>query len=307
MRLVTVPAAREAAFALSLPAGVRWHASNESRVEGSRLLLSDEVGKDDLVLIPEGDPMLRLRTIVDLLRSPHGCPWDREQTHTSLRKPLLEEAYEFIDAVDADDDPAMREELGDLLLQPILHAAIAKQRGAFDLDDAATAIADKLERRHPHVFGETEVTGTEDVLKNWDAIKRTEGKASALGGVPRAMPALDRAMTISRRAARVGFEWPDHAGVFAKLDEEVAEVREAFASGDQGRIESEIGDLLFTVVNLARWSKIEPEEALNGMLDRFSARFERMAAEDETALTELSPDEWEARWSRAKAVESGPA
>lgn len=304
MHLIRVPSLPDEAFLASLPLGTRWHASPLAALPESRPLVPDEVGKEDVVLIPEGDPMLRLRTIVDLLLSPYGCPWDKEQTHASLRKNLLEEAYEFLDAVDAADDGAMREELGDVLLQPVLHAAIAQQRGAFDLDGAAEAIAEKLERRHPHVFGDVTVGSTDEVLKNWDAIKRQEGKRSTLGGVSRAMPALDRAMTISTRAARAGFEWPDREGVFAKLDEELGEVREAFATGDPEKIEGEIGDLLFTVVNLARWSETEPEQALNRMLDRFSARFARMEAEDDQPLTELSPEAWEDRWSRAKAAES---
>lgn len=306
MHLIRVPAAIDAEFLAALPPGRRWQVGFPNVPEATSLI-ADEVGRDDVVLVPAGDAILRLRTIVDLLLSPFGCPWDREQTHASLRRSLLEEAYEFIDAVDAGDEAAMREELGDVLLQPVLHAAIAGRRGAFDLENAANAIADKLERRHPHVFGDVAVGGTDEVLQNWDAIKRTEGKTSALGGVPRAMPALDRAMTISRRAARAGFEWPDRDGVLAKLDEEVAEVREAIQGGDQGQIEGEIGDLLFTVVNLARWSKIEPEEALARMLDRFSARFARMEAEDSRPLADLSPEEWEDRWSRAKAAETGRA
>lgn len=303
MHLIRVPAEVDEAFLASLPSGTRWHTAPTAIVPGSRPLVPDEVRKDDVVLVPADDPMLRLRTIVDLLLSPYGCPWDREQTHASLRKSLVEETYELIEAIDAGNDVAMREEMGDLLLQPVLHAAIAGRRGAFHLDHVAAAIADKLERRHPHVFGETTVCGTGEVLTNWDAIKRQEGKTPILGGVPRAMPALSRASEVSKRAARAGFEWPDQEGVFAKLDEEVAELREAIIGGDPARIESEIGDLLFTAVNLARWSKIDPEMALRGMLDRFSARFARMESEEGPPLVQLAPEEWEARWTRAKIAE----
>lgn len=273
-------------------------------IVGTEPLVPDEVGPNDAVLIPDGDPLLRLRTIVDLLLSPHGCPWDREQTHASLRKSLLEEAYEILDAIDSGDDDALQEELGDLLLQPVLHAGIARQRGAFDLDAVAERIADKLERRHPHVFGETAVSGTGEVLQNWDAIKRTEGKKAILAGVPRAMPALSRALEVSKRAARAGFEWPDIEGVWAKFDEETAELREALASGDRQKIEAETGDLLFTAVNLARWSGVDPEMALRAMLDRFTTRFNAMQSEGETPLADLTADEWEARWNRAKARET---
>ncbi len=284
-----------------LPPGRVFAHSAFGAIPGTEPLVPDSVGPEDAVLIPDGDPLLRLRAIVDLLLSPHGCPWDREQTHASLRKSLLEEAYETIDAIDAGDDAALREELGDLLLQPVLHAGIARARGAFDLDGVAGAIADKLERRHPHVFGEASVGGTGEVLSNWDAIKRAEGRTAILSGVPRAMPALSRALEVSKRAARAGFEWPDREGVFAKLEEETTELREAIASGDAAAIEAETGDLLFTAVNLARWSGVDPEMALRGMLDRFTARFAAMEAESGPPLGELSPEDWEARWRRAKA------
>ena len=284
----------------SIPPGRVFAHPSLGPLTGTEPLVSNNVGPWDTVLIPDGDPILRLRTIVDLLLSPNGCPWDREQTHESLRKSLLEEAYETLDAIESGEDDALREELGDLLLQPLLHAGIARERGAFDLDSVAAAIADKLERRHPHVFGETAVSGTGEVLQNWDAIKRSEGKAAILSGVPRAMPSLSRALEISKRAARAGFEWPDMAGVWAKLDEEAAELKEALASGDPARIESETGDLLFTAVNLARWSGVDPEMALRAMLDRFSARFAAMEAEPGPPLADLPPEEWDARWKRAK-------
>ena len=255
------------------------------------------------LLVPSADatPLGELVYVVARLLGPGGCPWDQEQTHATLRKHLVEEAYETIDAIDADDMEALREELGDLLLQPVLHAGIRKAAGGWGIDDVARGIVDKLVRRHPHVFGDVAVSGTDDVLRNWEAIKRTEGRESALKGVPRAMPALARALLMSKRAARAGFEWPSMEGVLAKLDEEEREVREALASGDTDAIRSEIGDLLFTVVNVARWADVDPEEALRAMLDRFSRRFERMESLAEKPLGDLDAVTWDALWNRAKA------
>lgn len=258
------------------------------------------------LLIPEATatPLGELVHVVDRLLGPGGCPWDQEQTHETLKKHLIEEAYETIDAIDAGDLDALREELGDLLLQPVMHAQMEKAAGRWDIDAVARGIVDKLVRRHPHVFGEVEVSGSGEVLANWDAIKKTEGKTSVLGGVPRSMPALARALSVSKRAARAGFEWGSMEGVLEKLREEEAEVREALDSGDLQAIEGEIGDLLFTVVNVARWAKVDPEEALRGMLDRFTRRFERMEALASSPLSELDADAWDALWNQAK-VEVG--
>lgn len=257
-------------------------------------------GSTLLLPAPDATPLGELAYVVDRLLGPGGCPWDQEQTHETLRKYLIEETYETVDAIDAGDLEALREELGDLLLQPVLHAGIRKAAGGWGIDDVARGIVDKLVRRHPHVFGETVVGSTDDVLRNWEAIKRTEGKESVLKGVPRSMPALARALLVSKRAARAGFEWPSMEGVLDKLDEEDREVREALASGDAAHIEAEIGDLLFTVVNVARWAKVDPEEALRGMLDRFTRRFERMERLAEAPLAELDPETWDALWNRAK-------
>ena len=250
---------------------------------------------------PDATPLGELTHVVARLLGPGGCPWDREQTHATLRKHLIEEAYETIDAIDAEDMEALREELGDLLLQPVLHAGIRQAAGGWGIDDVARGIADKLVRRHPHVFGDVAVSGTDDVLRNWETIKKAEGKASVLEGVPRSMPALACALLVSKRAARAGFEWPSMEGVLEKLDEEEREVREALASGDPERIQAEIGDLLFTVVNVARWAKVDPEEALRAMLDRFSRRFERMESLAEISLADLDPETWDALWNRAKS------
>lgn len=245
----------------------------------------------------------RLVSIVDRLLGPGGCPWDQAQTHETLKRCLLEETYEVFDAIDSGDLAGLREELGDLLLQPVMHAQMERLAGGFDIEAVAAGISDKLVRRHPHVFGETSVSGEADVLKNWDAIKKAEkGDAprSILAGVPTSAPALMRAFEISKRAARAGFEWPDQGAVFDKLEEERRELIEAIESGDAEMIEAELGDLLFTAVNVARWSKVDPEEALRKMLGRFTARFQAMEAKAND-LGALSPEAWDALWNQAKS------
>jgi tetrapyrrole methylase family protein/MazG family protein len=241
--------------------------------------------------------------IVDRLLGPGGCPWDREQTHESLKKHMVEETYEVLDAIDRKDPDALCEELGDYLLQAVMHAQMDAVSGYYDMNDVVRGISDKLVRRHPHVFGNVTVADSDEVLSNWDAIKKTEKAASSgiLSGVPRGMPSLLRAHEISKRAARAGFEWSDIGDVFAKLDEEVCELRAAVQSGSANEIESEIGDALFTLVNVSRWLKIEPENALGKMVDRFSARFEQMEIMSDKSLETLSFKEWDELWNRAKA------
>jgi tetrapyrrole methylase family protein/MazG family protein len=239
--------------------------------------------------------------VVDRLLGPGGCPWDQAQTHATLKRYLIEEAYELIDAIDAEDLELMKEELGDVLLQPVLHAQMQCYAGGWDIDQVADGIVDKLIRRHPHVFGDVEAHTEEQVLKNWDRIKSGEKrKNSILSGVPRSAPALLRAMEISKRAARAGFEWPDSAGVFAKLEEELQEFRKAVSDGNFEEQAAELGDILFTVVNLARWSKIDAEDALRNMVDRFCGRFEQMEARSTKPLDELSAKEWDQLWCDAK-------
>lgn len=241
--------------------------------------------------------------IVDRLVGPGGCPWDIEQTHASLIKYLLEESYEFADAVERGDTEAMREELGDILLQPFMHTQKKRLEGEWDADDVARVITEKLIRRHPHVFGDTQVADAEEVLRNWDRIKQTEkGTApeSVLAGIPLAMPALLLALQVSKRAARAGFEWPDLPAVWDKFEEEVREVKEALAAGEATAIRDEFGDLLFTVVNLARWCRVDPEEALRVMVGRFRRRFMAMEAAAGRSLAELSPEEWDTLWEQAK-------
>lgn len=247
-----------------------------------------------------------LVAVVAALRAPDGCPWDREQTHESLKPHLLEETYEVLEAVDSHDPIALREELGDLLLQVLMHSQIASETGAFDIEQVIERLIEKLVSRHPHVFGDAHAETAEQVLKNWDKTKRAQkGRASVLEGVPRAMPALARAQEISKRAARVGFEWETIEGVLDKLREEEAELRQAIVSGDRVRIESEIGDLLFTMVNIARHMQIDAEQALHSMVARFTRRFQWMEAEaarQNRALDNLDADEWEALWQQAKAA-----
>ncbi len=238
--------------------------------------------------------------LVDRLLGPGGCPWDQEQTHESLKRHLIEEAYELIQAIDDNDAEKMKEELGDVLLQPVMHAQMHAIKGNYDTDEVASILVDKLIRRHPHVFGDTEANTAEQVLKNWDEIKKKEKgePQSVLEGVPKAMPALLRAFEVSKRAARSGFEWPNVEGVWEKLHEEEQELKQAIES-KQG-IEDEVGDLLFTVVNIARWNNVEPEDALRTMLDRFTRRFQAMEQETTKPLRELNPKEWDDLWERAK-------
>lgn len=253
---------------------------------------------------PSEGPLYELRTVVNRLLGPGGCPWDQEQTHASLKRYLLEEAYEVLDAIDAGSDEKMREELGDLLLQPYMHAGIAERDRDWDIDAVARGIVEKLVRRHPHVFGELELADADEVLQNWDKLKKAEkgSSGSRLGGVPNGMASLLRAYEISKRAVRAGFEWPDIDSVFDKLREEEAELREAWALGDAEAVESEIGDLLFTVVNIARWAKVEPEEALRKMVNRFTARFMEMERLSDKELEDLTLEEWDELWERAKAT-----
>ncbi len=251
------------------------------------------------------------------LRAPEGCPWDQEQTHQSLRPYLLEESHEVLAALDAENPEALAEELGDLLLQIVLHAQIAAEAGEFQMADIIAKIDAKIRRRHPHVFGNVVVNGVEEVLTNWEAIKRAERAAhtqgdtqgekpsegSALDGVPPAMPALARAQAISQKAIRVGFEWPNIDGVLEKLAEEAGEV--AAAQTPQER-EAEVGDLLFIVVNLARWLGVDAESALRTTNERFIRRFrtmERLARERGQNLTDLDIDALDGLWEEAKNVE----
>ncbi|GFO61258.1 nucleoside triphosphate pyrophosphohydrolase [Geomonas silvestris] len=251
----------------------------------------------------------RLMEIMRKLRAPGGCPWDAEQTHGSLKRYLLEEAYEVIETIDADDDAHLKEELGDLLLQPVFHAAIAEERGAFTMDEVLDAINDKLVRRHPHVFGEAVIESSEAQIANWEKIKKGEKgdeRKTALSGIPPALPALMQAQKITEKAARVGFDWEHTDQVFAKVMEELHEFEEAMLSGSQEEMESELGDLLFAIVNLGRFLSIDPEEALRKTIRRFTGRFgyvEQTLHERGTTLQASTLAEMDALWDEAKKLE----
>ena len=250
----------------------------------------------------------RLAALVEVvrrLRSPGGCPWDREQTHASLRATMLEEAYEVLEAIDEKSMPKLREELGDVLLQVLMQAQIAEEAGDFTLADVADSVRDKLVRRHPHVFGDTKVSGAEEVLRNWDALKAKEyGRESALDGVQRSLPALQWAWSLQRRAANVGFDWRDVDGALEKVREELDELREAPTLEAR---EAEFGDLLFTMVNVARKLGINPEDALRGTTGRFEARFRTMEADargNGRTLGEMEIEELDRYWEAAKEKEA---
>jgi tetrapyrrole methylase family protein/MazG family protein/ATP diphosphatase len=231
--------------------------------------------------LPEqrGEAYVRLVEIMQRLLAPDGCPWDREQSPATLRKYVLEEACEVIDAIDSGDRGAMREELGDLLLQVVFLGELMRNEGAFGPDDIVQAIADKLVRRHPHVFGDTKVSGAEQVLQNWEKIKAAEKKdRGILDSVPRSMPALTRAQRVGEKVERVGFDWHDARGSRAKVSEEMGELDRAMAAGHTAQIEEELGDVLFALVNLARHTKIDAEGALRKTIEKFQRRFAHVEA-----------------------------
>ena len=246
-----------------------------------------------------------LEEIVRILRAPGGCPWDAEQTHQSIRRNFLEEAYEAVEAIDEGSPEHLEEELGDVLLQVVMHARMEQEAGRFDLDGVADGICKKLIYRHPHVFGDAAVSGTGEVLSNWEALKRKEkGQATntdALEAVARALPALWRAEKVQKKARKAGFDWPDVSGALDKLSEELEELKTAAAEGTN--VAEELGDLLFSAVNAARFLKVDPEDALNGATDKFIGRFrkvEAQAAAQGKAMEDMSLEELDALWERAK-------
>jgi tetrapyrrole methylase family protein/MazG family protein len=261
------------------------------------------------VTLPSPDNLHKFDTFVEIiarLRAPDGCPWDKEQTHQSLRENLLSEAYEVLEALDEADAAKLREELGDLLLQIVLHAQIAKDDGEFEIDDVIKGISEKIVRRHPHIFGNKKVKDSREVMHNWEVLKkeeREEGK-SMLDGVPRQMPALAYAYEISRRAVRVGFEWENLDGVIDKLIEEIREIKEATGIEEKAQ---EFGDLLFTLVNFARWQGIDAEAALREANSKFYRRFSRVEAlcrQRGKELQKLTLKEWDDLWEEAKRGDS---
>jgi MazG family protein len=264
----------------------------------------------------------KLAAVQARLRAPDGCPWDREQTHASLRTYLIEEAYEVLEAMEGGDDAKFADEMGDLLLQIVFHSQIAREEGRFEVSDVIRAVHDKMVRRHPHVFGEKRAKDAAEVLKNWEQIKKEEraaagkktegGKneskpASMLDGVSRALPAGLEGFQLTRRAARIGFDWDNVEGVFDKMNEEAGELRQALGAKDATRAEEEMGDLLFAAVNLARFLHIDPEIALKRANAKFSARFRRMeaiAAESGRALADVPREQMEEYWEAAKRAET---
>jgi tetrapyrrole methylase family protein / MazG family protein len=251
----------------------------------------------------------RLVEIMATLRGPQGCPWDREQTRESLKAFLIEEAYEVLEALDDGEKETLQEELGDLLLQVVFHAQVAAELGEFRMEDVLTRVTDKLIRRHPHVFGETRAETPAEALSNWERLKQAERggvtEASALSGVPKTLPALLRAQRLQDKAARVGFDWGETAPVLHKVEEELAELKAAIGR-ERDAVESEIGDLFFSLVNLARFLDLNAEEALRKCVEKFTRRFryiETTIAARGKSLTESSLEEMDALWEEAKVAE----
>lgn len=247
--------------------------------------------------------------IMKRLRGPGGCPWDAEQTHESLTRYLLEETYEVIEAIETRSPELLKEELGDLLLQPVFHAAIAEENGVFTMKDIIATLCDKLIRRHPHVFGDMQIADSAAQVENWEQIKKQEKGAerkSALSGVPPHLPALLKAQKITEKAARVGFDWEHVDQVMAKVMEELHEFEEAMLAGDSDHMEAELGDLLFAIVNLGRFLSINPEEALRKTILRFQQRFSHVEESLQAANRQMQDTplaEMDRLWEEAKKLE----
>lgn len=253
-----------------------------------------------------GKQLARLRAIMHRLRAPGGCPWDAEQTHASLIPNLIEEAYETVDTIQRGDHEHLKEELGDLLLQVVFHSELAEEAGRYNLDDVARGISDKLVRRHPHVFAQSQASDSDSVLQQWDEIKRAEKgheEQPYLHGVGKGLPALLRAAKLQKKASKVGFDWPDEAGVITKLREELGELEESMTTGDSAAIDEELGDLLFSVVNLARFRKLDPEVLMATANTKFEERFAAMEQDLKQRghdLASATPSQMEESWQTAK-------
>jgi tetrapyrrole methylase family protein/MazG family protein len=255
--------------------------------------------------------MLDLIEIMRILREPGGCPWDAEQTHESIKKNLIEETYEVIEAINKNDKELLCEELGDLLMQVVFHAQMEKEEGSFEFNDITDGICKKLIERHPHVFGQVEISGVDDVLTNWDAIKRkSKGQKTttqSMNSVPRELPALMRATKLQKKAADVGFDWSDVSGALDKLEEEISELRQAIDNNDCENMAEELGDVLFSAVNVSRFIKTDAEEALTDASDKFLARFtkvESLAKERNIDMKSSSLEELDRLWDEAKASDN---
>ena len=244
----------------------------------------------------------KLIEIISILRSENGCEWDREQTHKSLRPNMLEEAYEAVDAIDDNNIPNLREELGDVLLQVVLHSQIAKDNGEFDIEDVAKELNTKLIHRHPHVFGNQKVNSTQDIIDNWDKLKKEEKtyRKSVLDGISKSQSALMSAQKISKKVVKVGFEWDCVESLKKCIKSEYEEFEEAVQSGDKDHMEDEMGDIFFATVNLARWYKIDAEQALLRANKKFTSRFKKMEELAQKPLEEYTFDEFNDLWKKAK-------
>ena len=252
-----------------------------------------------------------LLKIMEMLRAPGGCPWDREQTHESIRKNMIEETYEVVEAIDNQDPELLKEELGDVLLQVVFHSRMEQEAGRFDFFDVCDGICKKLIVRHPHVFGDVIADTSGEVLKNWDEIKKkTKGQKTnteVLNSVPRVLPALMRSTKVQQKAARAGFDWPDVSGALQKLEEEIAELREAVESGSSDQYEEELGDVLFSAVNVSRFLHCDAEESLTKACDKFVRRFEGVehkAMVQGKDMKELPLEQLDAFWDEVKQEES---
>ncbi len=256
-----------------------------------------------------GEQFDALLRIMERLRADNGCPWDREQTRETMKPFLIEEAYEVVEAIDEGDPKHLMEELGDLLFQVVFHAQVAAERREFTIGQVLAATADKMVRRHPHVFGDGTASTTREVLEQWEELKREERNAvaaipaSALDGVPRELPGLLRAQRLQDKASRVGFDWPEISGAMAKVEEELGELKEAIGSAVPEAVEEELGDVLFSMVNLARFLNLSAEDALRRSIARFTTRFQHMEEglqQDGRRLKEMSIEEMDGLWEQAK-------
>ena len=255
--------------------------------------------------LKNSDPLYILEEIAEILRSENGCFWDKEQTSSTLKPYLIEEAYEVYDAIEKDDNNELKEELGDLLYQVYAHAQIAKEKNLFNINDVAQSIIDKLIRRHPHVFGDDKVNNAEEVIEKWEIIKKDEKpeRKSILEGVPRHLPSLLKAYRVQQKVSRAGFDWDNVHGAVLKIDEEINELKEAVLEGNEKKIEEESGDLLFSIVNVLRFMKVNADEALNRAVNKFIKRFmfiEKKVEESGGSIDNMSLSELEALWEKAK-------
>jgi len=267
---------------------------------------------EDAAASPKGriaELFMKLVETIATLRGENGCPWDREQTRDSVKMNLVEEAYEALDAIDRSDPKMLAQELGDLLIQVLFHSQISSEMGEFDVGDVLSVAVEKLIRRHPHVFGSEEVRDSKEVLKNWEEIKKAErGALSVLAGIPGSLPGFMRALVVQDKVGRVGFEWPDVGGALAKVAEEAVELEHAIASNDESDVRAEYGDLLFIAVNLGRYLKVNPDDALREAVQRFERRFKFIEASlkrEGKSPADATLEEMDALWNECKSREPG--